>query len=165
MSLRTLGRGSVVCVRGVEEGADGAGVDTELGCVERFSLLISARKVEKASEAMSIRVRSVKRVFSAIKASFLARKSSASLALAATSPSSCPIYSNQELANDPMPHQKVTYPFSSIGRPLRRLCFLVGDVLCCSASCLLHWRVTSRPRPCLPHPSSSSRYAVTVHYR
>lgn len=100
MSFPTLGRGSAVCVRGVEAGADNEAADgPELDAAERLSLLISARKVEKASDERSIRVRSVRRVFSWISASFCARRSSASLTLAATSPSSCPMYSSQESAN------------------------------------------------------------------
>ena len=55
--------------------------------------LRSFKKVEKAGDDKSMRVKSVKRVFSAANSSFCARKSSASLVLAAISPSSCPMYS------------------------------------------------------------------------
>lgn len=66
-----FGPDSVARVRGVEADAvDEAGVGTALDAVACLSLLISARKDEKAVDDKSIRVRSVKRVFSAIKASF-----------------------------------------------------------------------------------------------
>ena len=56
--------------------------------------LRSFKKAEKAGDDKSMRVKSVKRVFSAAISSFFARNSSASLVLAASSPSSCPMYSN-----------------------------------------------------------------------
>ena len=85
----------------MEAGAEeDAGADPDVDGIERLSLLSSLRKVEKAGDERSMRVRSVNRVFSAINASFCARRSSASLALAATSPSSCPMYSSQESAID-----------------------------------------------------------------
>ena len=56
--------------------------------------LRSLRKLENAGDASSIRVKSVRRVFSAINSSFFALRSSASAALAAISPSSWPIYSS-----------------------------------------------------------------------
>ena len=125
MSFRTFGRGSAVCVRGVGAGIDDtAGVGPGLECVERLSLLISARKAEKASDARSIRVRSVNRVFSATNASFCARKSSASLALAATSPSSCPIYSSQELASVQNATSEDNVPFLLDRKALAETLFL-----------------------------------------
>lgn len=60
--------------------------------------LRSFKKVEKAGDDKSMRVRSVKRVFSATSSSFFARKSSASLALAAISPSNCPMYSKVDVS-------------------------------------------------------------------
>ena len=68
-------------------GACGVGVGLE-GTVAPPLALKSLRKVEKAGEERSIRVRSVKRVFSAERASLAARSSSASLTLVAISPSS-----------------------------------------------------------------------------
>lgn len=71
MSLRMLGRDSVVRIRGAEvDAVDEAGVGTAFDAVDCLSLLISERKDEKAADDKSIRVKSVKRVFSAIKASF-----------------------------------------------------------------------------------------------
>ena len=56
-------------------------------------MLRSLRKELKAGEESSMRVRSVRRVFSVFSASFSARRSSDSLALVASSPSSWPMYS------------------------------------------------------------------------
>ena len=75
---------------GTGAGCGGAAFE---GTVAPPLALRSLRKVEKAGEERSMRVRSVKRVFSAESASLEARSSSASLTLAAISPSSCPIYS------------------------------------------------------------------------
>lgn len=61
--------------------------------------LRSARKVEKADDERSMRVKSAKRVFSAVNSSFFILSSSASCDLAAISPSSCPMYSVRMLAD------------------------------------------------------------------
>ena len=61
--------------------------------------LKSARNVEKAGDERSMRVRSPRRAFSTISASFFARSSSASCDLAAISPSSWPMYSVQKSVN------------------------------------------------------------------
>ena len=68
-------------------GACCTGVGLE-GTVTPPLALRSLRKVEKAGEERSMRVRSVKRVFSADNASLAVRSSSASLTLVAISPSS-----------------------------------------------------------------------------
>lgn len=72
---------------------DGSGLTAVPGEIVTPLPLRSLRNTEKAGDERSILVKSVSRVFSAINSSFLAFKSSASVVLAAISPSSCPIYS------------------------------------------------------------------------
>ena len=92
ISLRGFICGSDLIVDDVDDAGAGPDVVTPLP-------LKSLRKVEKAGDERSIRVRSVRRVFSAISSSFFTLKSSASDDFAAISPSSCPIYSTTKLAN------------------------------------------------------------------
>ena len=68
--------------------------------------LNSFRNSENAGEDKSRRVRSVRRLFSAMSSSFLALKSSASDALTASSPSSWPMYSVLMLAINPITRER-----------------------------------------------------------
>lgn len=74
--------------------------------------LRSLRKFERADDERSMRVRSVNRLFSAINASFLACRPSASDCLAASSPSSCPMYSIVRSVRLLL-NEKVEFTFSS----------------------------------------------------
>ena len=76
-------------------------------------------------------MRSVRREFSAVRDTFLARKSSASAHLAAISPSSWPMYSVTSQLRITVQEAIFVYLFFAIEKHVQRPYYEVGDALYC----------------------------------